>query len=115
VAQGVLSINLALKGNRNRRSGFAYEHRFCAKLKKQGMKRVKRHYGSLGAADVEWTDKSGQRHHAQLKFSKIKLPKVNQKTINALRKYAEYHKRRGVKVWLICKMSHGEEKWTEIK
>jgi len=105
---------MAKKGNRNRQHGFAYEARFCARLKKQGMKRVKRHYGSMGAADVEWTDKK-QRHHAQLKFSTLKLPKVSQKTMDALKKYAEYQERRGVKVWLICKMSHGEEKWLEIK
>ncbi|MCH7561499.1 MAG: hypothetical protein IIC67_09100 [Thaumarchaeota archaeon] len=106
---------MALKGNRNRRSGFAYEHRFCIKLKKQGMKRVKRHYGSLGAADVEWTGKDGVRNHAQLKYSRIRLPKVDKKTMSALKKYAEYQGKRGVKVWLICKMSHGEEKWLEIK
>ena len=106
---------MAVKGNRNRRSGFAYEHRFVTKLKKQGMKRVKRHYGSLGAADIEWTDKSKQRHHAQLKYSRIKLPKVSQKTMDALKRYAQYQNNRGIKVWLICKMSHGEEKWLEIK
>ncbi len=105
---------MALKGNRNRQHGFAYEHRFAAKLKKQGMKRVKRHYGSLGISDVEWTDKDKQRHHAQLKFSTIKLPKINTKTMTALKKYAQYQNKRGVKVWLICKMSHGEERWTEI-
>ena len=94
--------------------GFAYEHRFVAVLKKKGMKRVKRHYGSMGAADVEWTDKK-QRHHAQLKFSRIKLPKVTGKTLEALKKYAEYQNKRGVIVWMICKMKYGEEKWTEIK
>lgn len=78
------------------------------------MKRVKRHYGSLGAADVEWTGKDGVRNHAQLKYSRIRLPKVDKKTMDALKKYAEYQNKRGVKVWLICKMSHGEEKWLEI-
>ncbi len=107
--------NMALKGNRNRRSGFAYEHRFVASLKKKGMKRVKRHYGSLGAADVEWTGKDGVRNHAQLKFSRIRLPVVSTKIMVALKKYAKYQNRRGVKVWLICKMSHREEKWLEIK
>ncbi len=102
------------KGNHNRRSGFAYEHRFVTKLKKQGMKRVKRHYGSLGAADVEWTGKDGVRNHAQLKYSRVKLPQVNKKTMDALKKYAIYQNKCGVKVWLICKMSHGEEKWLEI-
>ena len=105
---------MAKIGNRNRQHGFSYEHRFAAKLKKQGMKRIKRHYGSIGAADIEWTDKKGQRHHAQLKFSGIRLPKLGTKPMASLHKYAEYQARRGVKVWLICKKSHGEEKWTEI-
>lgn len=106
---------MASKGNRNRQHGFSYEHRFAQRMKKEGAKRVKRHYGSMGACDVEWTDKNGQRHHAQLKFSGIKLPKVGTKVLESLKKYAIYQARRGVKVWLICKKSHGEEKWLEIK
>lgn len=104
---------MAKKGNHNRLIGFSYEHRFVAKLKKQGMKRVKRHYGSMGATDVDWTDKSGQKHEAQLKFSTKKLPKVSDKTILALYRYAKMKKTK--KIWLVCKVSRGEERWTEIK
>lgn len=103
---------MAKLGNRNRQHGFQYEHRFAAKLKKDGMKRVKRHYGSLGATDVDWTDEKGQKHEAQLKYSQIKLPKLGPKKMEALKRYAAMKKTK--KIWLVCKMSRGEEKWTEI-
>jgi len=103
---------MAKKGNHNRLIGFSYEHRFVASLKKKGMKRVKRHYGSMGATDVDWTDRKGQRHEAQLKFSTIAVPKISQKTMDALTRYAKMKKTK--KIWLVCKVSRGEEKWMEI-
>jgi len=103
---------LAKKGNRNRQHGFQYEYRFVRRLKKEGMKKVKRHYGSMGATDIDWTDKKGQKHEAQLKFSTKTLPKISQKTYEALQRYAKMKKTK--KIWLVCKVSRGDERWLEI-
>ena len=103
---------MAKKGNHNRLIGFSYEHRFVAALKKKGMKKVKRHYKSMGATDIDWTDKDGIQNEAQLKFSTAKLPKMGDKSMEALMRYAKMRSTK--KIWLVCKVSRGEETWTEI-
>jgi len=104
----------AVKGNKNRRIGFAYEHRFTAKLLKQGARKVHRHYGSLGIMDIDWTDQLGFKNEAQLKYSRIKLPKVSLKEMERIRPYAEKKKAEGIKVWIVCKTSHGAEVWKAV-
>lgn len=103
---------MAKIGNHNRRKGFGYEHRFVSKRKAEGAKRVKRHYGSLGATDVEWIDALGFKNEAQLKFSTVKLPKVSEKDRRRLRAYANRKKK--TKIWIVCKVSRGAEIWEAL-
>lgn len=102
---------MAKKGNKNRRTGFGFEYRFLEKRKKEGARRAYRHYGSLGVTDVEWTDSLGFKNEAQLKFSTVKLPKVSEADKRKIAIYAEAKKEKGVKVWIVCKMSRGAEVW----
>lgn len=67
----------------------------------------------MGATDIDWTDKKGLQHEAQLKFSTVKLPKMGDKSMEALKRYAKMRKKK--KIWLVCKVSRGEEVWTEIQ
>jgi len=100
--------------HKNKIMGNAYEHRFIDRLKKYGMKKVWRHYGSLGATDVEWTDKDGQEHEAQLKFSSIKQPKVSKAHLELLKEYAIKNKP-NKKIWTVCKQTRKPEVWTLIE
>lgn len=102
------------KKNRNRNMGSSYEHRFVRRLKKQGMAKVWRHYGSLGATDVEWTDKDGVEHEAQLKFSTIRQPKISKEHLAMLQEYARKNKP-NKKIWVVCKLSRKPEVWTLIE
>lgn len=97
------------KVRKNHSMGFSYEHRFVAKLLKQGAQKAIRHYGSRGIMDVEWTDSVGFKNEAQLKFSSKQLPKVSKKERIRIEEYAA--KKEGVKVWIVCKMSRGAEVW----
>lgn len=92
--------------------GFSYEHRFVAKMIKDGAKSAIRHYGSRGIMDVEWTDSEGFRHEAQLKFSSKKQPKVSKKERLRIEEYAA--KKQGVKVWIVCKMVYKAEIWEAV-
>jgi len=96
---------------KNHGRGFAYEHRFVEKRLKEGALKAIRHYGSRGICDVEWTDKSGQSHEAQLKFSTVKLPKVSVKERDRIEGYAMEKIKDGIKVWIVCKISRGPERW----
>ena len=100
------------KVRKNHSMGFSYEHRFVAKRLKEGAKTAVRHYGSRGIMDVEWTDQLGFKNEAQLKFSSKKQPKVGGKERERIKQYAV--KKVGVKVWIICKKSHGDEIWEQI-
>ena len=97
------------KVRKNHTMGFNFEHRFVAKLKKQHAKSVLRHYGSRGIMDIEWTDQLGFKNEAQLKFSSKRLPKVGGKELVRIKEYAA--NKVGVKVWIVCKKSHGAEVW----
>lgn len=94
--------------------GFSYEQRFATKLLKQGAQKVTRHYGSLGISDIEWVDSLGFKNEAQLKFSSIRLPKVSAKEMERIKPYAKKIKKKGIKCWIVCKMSHGAEIWTAM-
>ena len=62
--------------------------------------------------DIDWTDKDGQKHSAQLKFSSKKYPKVSSKEYDNLGEYAIKHK--DTKIWLVCKLSRKPELWQKI-
>lgn len=98
--------------HKNKKKGNNYETRFLEKRKKEGAKRTWRHYGSLGATDVEWTDKNGQRHEAQLKFSSIRQPKVSAEHLEMLEEYSD--QRPNIKIWTVCKERRKPEVWTLI-
>lgn len=100
------------KVRKNHSMGFSYEHRFVAKLLKKGARRAVRHYGSRGVTDVEWVDQLGFKHEAQLKFSSKKIPKVSGKELVRIKEYAT--KKVGVKIWIVCKKSHGAELWEAV-
>ena len=93
--------------------GNNFENRFVARLKAQGMKKVWRHYGSLGATDVEWTDKDSQEYEAQLKFSSIKQPKLSKAHLELLIEYARQRPHK--KIWTVCKQTRKPEVWTLIE
>ena len=97
---------------RNHTKGFGYEHRFVKKLLKEGARRAIRHYGSRGVTDIEWTNQRGFKHEAQLKFSSIKLPKISGKERVRIQEYAKTKK--GVTIWIVCKLSRGPETWEVI-
>lgn len=99
--------------HKNKKKGNNYENRFNTRLKFQGMKKVWRHFGSLGATDVEWTDKDDQEHEAQLKFSSIQQPKLSKKHLELLREYAKQRSHK--KIWTVCKQSGKPEVWTLIE
>ena len=92
----------------NKRKGNAYETRFLKKMEKLGAIRTFRHYGSIGVTDVEWTDKRGQKHEAQLKFSS-KKPRISFQERTRLRSYALAKK--DTLVWLVMKTAYKEEIW----
>lgn len=94
----------------NKRKGNNYEYRFIEKRIKEGATWTERHYGSLGITDVEWRDKEGVLHEAQLKFSSKKFPKVYGQELRKIEKYAQMRKGQS-KVWLVCKMSNKPELW----
>jgi len=102
------------KVSKNKVSGFGYEHRFVARMLKQGAKSAIRHYGSRGITDVEWTDQMGFKNEAQLKFSTIALPKISTKEMNRIRIYAANKVEEGVKIWVILKVSRGKEVWVAM-
>lgn len=89
----------------NKKKGNAFETRFLQKMKSIGATRIHRHYGSIGITDVEWTDKEGQKHEAQLKFSSKKTPYISQKEAEELYDYAK-SKTDGTIVWLVKKQAY---------
>lgn len=99
--------------HKNKKKGNNYENRFIDRLKEQGMKKTWRHYGSLGATDVEWTDKDGQEHEAQLKFSSIKQPKLSKAHLELLIEYARQRSHK--KIWTVCKQTRKPEIWALIE
>jgi len=99
--------------HKNKKKGNNYENRFLENLKKQGAKKAWRHYGSLGATDIEWTDKAGQEHEAQLKFSSVKQPKVSREHLELLKEYARQKPHK--KIWTVCKLSRKPEVWILIE
>lgn len=103
---------MAKIGNRNRKIGFSYEHRFVGKLFSKGAKYVLRHYGSLGKTDIEWVDQFGFKNEAQLKFSTKRLPKVTGEELDKIKEYAAT--KEGIKIWIVCKQSHKPEVWQAI-
>ncbi len=98
---------------KNKRKGNSFEYRFIEERKKQGAKKAWRHYGSLGATDIEWTDKDGQEHEAQLKFSSIKQPKLTKAHLEMLKEYAGQRPHK--KIWTVCKQTRKPEIWTLIE
>jgi len=96
----------------NKKRGNNYEYRFMKKRIKEGATDVIRHYGSLGATDVEWTDKNGQRHEAQLKFSSKVRPGINLRDWFRLKEYAESKPK--IKIWLVTKQSLHKEEWKQV-
>ena len=97
----------------NKRSGNSYESRFVKKMLKFGARSAFRHYGSIGVTDVEWTDKEGQQHEAQLKFSK-KKPYITAAESERLYVYAIEKIKQNIIVWLIMKTAYKAEVWKRI-
>ena len=95
--------------SKNKAKGNNYEYRFIAKRIKEGATWTERHFGSFGITDVEWRDKDGQLHEAQLKFSSKQQPMVYGQDKQKIIDYAK--KKPGVKVWLVCKMTRKQEVW----
>lgn len=77
-------------------------------MQKIGAIRIFRHYGSIGITDVEWTDKYGQKHEAQLKFSS-KKPQISSKEAEILYDYAQKKKSENILVWLVMKTAYKRE------
>lgn len=96
----------------NKQKGNDYERRFLKERLKKGATRAVRHYGSLGITDVEWTDKNGYQHEAQLKFSSKHMPYIRFKEECKLKQYAL--EKKGVKVWLVMKQSRKKEVWRAL-
>lgn len=97
----------------NKRKGNSYETRFLERMEKQGAIRIYRHYGSIGTTDVEWTDKEGQQHEAQLKFSS-KKPYISVKECEELYDYAQQKKKQNILIWLIMKTAYKPEVWKRL-
>ena len=95
----------------NKRKGNNYENRFIKKMLDLGAERAIRHYGSIGVTDVEWTDKHGQKHEAQLKFSSAK-PRITTAEVGRLYEYAKSKK--DTLVWLVMKTAYKPEIWKKM-
>ena len=93
--------------------GNNFENRFLKKRRKEGATKVLRHYGSLGITDIDWTDKDGQKHEAQLKFSSIRQPNISAKDMVRLKEYSNF--RPNIKIWTVCKQSRRPEVWELIE
>lgn len=88
--------------NKNYRSGSGFEHRWCKQLLNEGYQKAVRFYASKGICDVYWVDKKGNYGEDQLKYSRVRKPKIDTDEFLRLIQYAMDSK---FKVRLVSKQS----------
>ncbi len=91
--------------NRNYKSGYGFEIRYLNQLL-ESKKAIKgaRYYASKGICDVWWVDQNGVMHDDQLKYSRIRCPKISTEEFLRLIQYSIEVEGK-IKVSLVSKQS----------
>ena len=75
--------------NKNYRSGYGFENRRIKELlEKKIAIRGDRNYASRGICDLWWVDQKGKVHEEQLKYSRIRCPRISTEEFTSLIQYA---------------------------